>query len=191
MIRDLVQKNRSYRRFYQEKEVPLSVLKELLSLTRFCASASNRQPLKYILTHSPENNNLVFPCLSWAGYLTDWPGPEEGERPSAYIVILLDKSISENPWVDHGIAAQTMLLAATEKGYGGCIFGAIDKTKLKSNLALADHLEILLVVALGWPKEKVVIEDLGLGGSIKYYRDSESVHHVPKRKTEDVILGLE
>lgn len=191
MIRDLVQKNRSYRRFYQEKEVSLSVLKELVALTRFCASASNRQPLKYILTHSPENNNLVFPCLSWAGYLTDWPGPEEGERPSAYIVILLDKSISENPWVDHGIAAQTMLLAATEKGFGGCIFGAIDKTKLKSNLALADHLEILLVVALGWPKEKVVIEDLGLGGSIKYYRDSESVHHVPKRKTEDVILGLE
>lgn len=191
MIRDLVQKNRSYRRFYQEKEVPLSILKELVALTRFCASASNRQPLKYVITCTPENNNLVFPTLSWAGYLTEWPGPEEGERPSAYIVILLDKSISENPWVDHGIAAQTMLLAATEKGFGGCIFGAVDKAKLKSNLALEENLEVLLVVALGWPKEKVVIEDLGLGGSIKYYRDSQSVHHVPKRKTEDVILELE
>lgn len=190
MIRDLVQKNRSYRRFYQDKEVSLPVLKELVGLTRYCASASNKQPLKYILTNTPEKNNLVFPSLSWAGYLTDWPGPGEGERPSAYIVLLLDKDITENPWVDHGIAAQTMLLAATEKGMGGCIFGAIDKKRLKRDLNLPDNLDVLLVVALGWPKEKVVIEDLGLGGSIKYYRDSEAVHHVPKRKTEDVILEI-
>lgn len=190
MIKNLAEKNRSYRRFFQDKEISKETLLDLLELTRFCGSAANKQPLKYILSNTKDRNGLVFASLTWAGYLSDWPGPEEGEKPSAYIIILLDRTISENPWVDHGIAAQTMLLGAVEKGLGGCIFGAINKERLRNNFSIPEHLDILLVLALGWPKEQVVLEDVPSSGNIKYYRDEKAVHHVPKRKLEEILLNL-
>jgi len=190
MIRELAAGNRSYRRFYQERPIDEETLRDLASLTRLCASAANRQPLKYILSCSREGNDAIFPTLTWAAYLKDWPGPAEGERPSGYIVFLLDRRITENPWVDHGIAVQTMLLAAREKGIGGCMFGAIDKKRLAEALRLPDHLEILIVLALGYPKEEVVLEDIGPDGSVRYWRDAAGVHHVPKRRPEDLVIGV-
>jgi len=189
MIRDLILKNRSYRRFYQEVPVELEALKELVDLARLSASAANRQPLKYILSCEPEKNSLIFPCLRWAGYLKDWHGPAEGEKPSAYIIVLGDTTISQSFFCDHGIAAQSILLGATERGLGGCILAAVNRTKLRKVLNIPAHYEILLVLALGKPKEKVVLETLGADGDIKYWRDKDEVHHVPKRKLEDIIIG--
>jgi nitroreductase len=189
MIRDLVIKNRSYRRFYQDVPIARETLKELVDLARLSASAANLQPLKYILSNEPERSALIFSCLRWAGYLKDWRGPAEGERPSAYIIILGDTSISKGFLCDHGIAAQSILLGATERGLGGCMLAAVQRTKLKRLLKIPAHYEILLVLALGKPKEKVVLEKLGPDGDIKYWRDKDEVHHVPKRKLEDIIVG--
>jgi nitroreductase len=119
MIADLVRKNRSCRRFYQQEAVSLDTLRELVDLARLSASGANRQPLKYILSCEPGRNARVFAQLAWAAYLKDWGGPVEGERPAAYIVILGDKEIANSFGVDHGISAQSMLLGATEKGLGG------------------------------------------------------------------------
>lgn len=188
MLRDLVLANRSYRRFHQEEEIGMETLRSLVDLARCTPSGANFQSLRYIITNTAEHNAIVFPCLSWAGYLTEWPGPAEGERPSAYIIICGDTRVSTNFFCDHGISAQTMLLGAVEKGLGGCIFGAVDRDKLRADLAIEDHYEILLVIALGKPAEKVVIEPIGPDGSIKYYRDEAGVHHVPKRNVDDIIL---
>ncbi len=189
MMRDLVLKNRSYRRFHQETPVSIETLKELVDLARLSASAANRQPLKYILCCDPRRNALVFPNLAWAGYLKDWSGPEEGERPSAYVVILGDSTITRSFGCDHGIAAQSILLGATEKGLGGCIIGSVRKGELSQALAIPADYEILLVVALGQPKEKVVLEAMGPGGDIRYWRDEQGVHHVPKRSLGEIIIG--
>ncbi|MCK4418968.1 nitroreductase family protein, partial [Candidatus Aerophobetes bacterium] len=116
MIRDSIIKNRSYRRFYEEVSIKLETLRELVDLARLSSSAGNLQPLKYILSSDPQKNALIFPHLAWAGYLKDWSGPCEGERPSAYIIILGDKEITHSFGCDHGIAAQSILLGATEKG---------------------------------------------------------------------------
>ena len=123
-------------------------------------------------------------------YLKDWPGPEDGERPSAYIVMMNDKSLSNNYFCDDGIAGQSILLAATEKGYGGCMLASIKVGELSRMLDLPDHLEIIMVIALGSPKETVVIEDVGEGGDIKYWRDKEKVHHVPKRSLDELIYKM-
>jgi hypothetical protein len=61
-----------------------------VNLARLSASAANLQPLRYILSNDPHKNELIFSCLAWAAYLKDWPGPPEGERPSAYIIMLGD-----------------------------------------------------------------------------------------------------
>ncbi len=188
MIRDLVIKNRSYRRFYQEVAIERQTLRELVDLARLSAAAGNMQPLKYILSCKPQKNALIFPCLAWAGYLKDWPGPSEGERPSAYIIILGDMQITQSFGCDHGIAAQSILLGATERGLGGCIIGTVQREKLRKALDIPSLYQILLVLALGKPREKVVLESVGPEGNIKYWRDSEGVHHVPKRALDDIIL---
>ncbi len=188
-MKELVVKNRSYRRFYQGHGIESEVLKELIGLARLSASAGNLQPLKYMYSCDPEKNALIFPNLVWARYLKDWAGPSEGERPSAYIVVLGDTEITRSFGCDHGIAAQTILLGATEKGLGGCMIASVDKDGLRQALKIPLRFEILLVLALGKPRETVVIETLKPGGDIKYWRDADGVHHVPKRKLEDVILG--
>jgi nitroreductase len=189
MIADLIRENRSCRRFHEEHAVGLETLKELVNLGRLSASVANLQPLKYILSSDLNTNADIFSCLSWAAYLKEWPGPGEGERPAAYIVVLGDNNISQEAGCDHGIAAQSILLGAREKGLAGCMLGAINREKLRDLLHIPSQLKILLVLAVGKPKEQVVLETVGTDGSIRYWRDREDVHHVPKRKLEDIIVA--
>jgi nitroreductase len=188
-IRELVMLNRSCRRFVEDRSVDREELLELVELARYSASGANRQPLKFILSHEKEMNDLIFPKLAWAGYLTDWEGPAAGERPSAYVIILLDTAISDNPFVDHGIMAQSMLLGAREKGLGGCMLMAIDKDALRKDLAIPERYEILMVVAIGKPGEKIILEDVK-GDDIRYYRDDDDVHHVPKRPISELVVAF-
>lgn len=194
MIADLIKKNRSCRRFYQDHAVPLKTLKALVSLARLSASSANLQPLNYILSSNQEKNDLIFSCLAWAGYIKDWPGPKEGERPAAYIIVLGNTDISKNFGCDHGIASQSMLLGAREKGLAGCILGAINRRKFRKILNIPPKYKILLALAIGKPKEKVKVEvvdsdsPLSSVNNIKYWRDGRGVHHVPKRKLSDIIL---
>ena len=188
MLRELVKSNRSYRRFVPEP-VACETLMELIDLARLSATGANRQPLKYVLSCEEGMNERIFPSLAWAGYLSDWPGPSEGERPAAYIVILGDTTVAKGFGCDHGIAAQTILLGAAEKGLGGCMLGSIKRDKLREDLSLDERYEILLVVALGRPSERVVIEEVDEHGSIRYWRDADGVHHVPKRSLEEVVVG--
>lgn len=189
MIKDLILKNRSYRRFYQDAAINLETLRELVDLARLSGSAANMQPLKYILCADPQKNALIFPHLAWGGYLKDWSGPAQDERPTAYIIILGDTEISQEFGCDHGIAAQSILLGATAQGFGGCMLGAIDRKSLRKALNIPDRYKILLVLALGKPRETVVIDTVKADGDIKYWRDKEDKHHVPKRALEDIIIS--
>ncbi len=188
MLLDLVRRNRSYRRYYQDVPVEMETLRQLVNLARLSASGGNIQPLKYLLSCDPGGNERLFSHLSWAGYLKDWPGPIQGERPAAYIIVLGDTRIRKEFGCDHGIAAQSIMLGATEQGLGGCIIASIDRPGLRKTLGIPEEHKILLVLALGKPKESVTIEDVGPDGNIRYYRDSNGVHHVPKRPLDELIL---
>lgn len=189
MLKDLIKKNRSYRRFNENKKISQKELVELVELARLSPSGSNLQPLKYYLSYEADNNSQVFSTLRWAGYLKDWDGPESGERPSGYIVMLGDSKIARKFGVDPGIAAQSIMLGAAEKGMGGCIIGNVDRDRLRATLNIPAQYEILYVLALGYPVEQVQIEEVGSEGRIKYWRDSEQVHHVPKRSIAELIIS--
>jgi nitroreductase len=133
-------------------------------------------------------NALIFPTLAWAGYLTGWGGPTEGERPAAYIVILNDDTISKTYFCDHGIVSLAILLTAVEKGYGGCIIGSVKSDALRETLHIPEQYSIVQVIALGKPAETVVIEPM-VEGDVKYWRDAQDVHHVPKRSLDDIIVN--
>jgi nitroreductase len=189
-FKTLVAANRSCRRFDSTHPVTATDLRELIGLTRLTASAGNHQPLKYILSASADTNRIIFDTLAWAAYLTDWPGPIPEERPAAYILITGDHHISDRFWCDHGIAAQTLLLGARAMGLAGCMFGAFHAGKLATALEIPDHLEIKLVVALGKPLETACIDPVGPSGDIRYFRDENQVHHVPKRPVDDLIFRV-
>ncbi len=185
---DLVSQTRTCRRFRQSAPVSPTVVRGLVDLGRLAASAGNLQPLKYIISTSPAINAAVFQHLRWAAYLRDWTGPVEGERPTAYIVVCRDNTISDAPGSDHGFATQNILLGATDCGLGACPIGSIDRDGLRRLLQVPEHCEILLVVALGYPAETVQLEKVFSDRSVRYWRDPAGVHHVPKRNLAEIIL---
>ena len=191
MIDDLIKSTRSFRRFDESVNVDRKTLEDLVDLARHSASAMNQQSLKYILSYTRETNKKIFSTLTFAKALKDWDGPVEGERPSAYIIVLNDTEISTNIWCDHGIASQNIMIGAGDRGLGGCMIGSINHQKLRELLGIPARYEILLVLALGKPAEKVVIEPMPSDGNTSYWRDEESVHHVPKRSIEEIILELD
>lgn len=188
-LKDLIFKTRSYRRFDESRRIEYETLEGLVDLARLSASGANRQPLKYLIYNTPEECERVFPSVVWAAYLKDWDGPVPGERPSGYIIILGDKSISEVFGVDHGIAAQSVMLGATEAGLGGCMIASIKRELLRNELKIPERFEILLILALGKPVEKVIIDEIK-NENVRYWRDAEENHHVPKRPLSELILKL-
>jgi nitroreductase len=182
MLRDLVIKNRSYRKFHQEP-VGMGTLKELVDLARLSASGSNLQPLKYVLSCDEKKNATIAPLVGLGGN----PPPED--RPTAYIIVLGDKTIRETFGCDHGIAVQSILLGAAEKGLGGCIVGNVKRDELRQALSIPPTLDILLALALGKPKEAAVIDIVGADGTVKAYWDEQGIRHVPKRALNEIIVG--
>lgn len=189
MIRELIIRNRSYRRFDSAVKIRKEQILSWIDLARFSASGRNAQPLKYCIVTNQETCAKIFPYLGWAGYLSNWNGPKEGERPVAYIAVLKDKTISENHYCDDGIAMQSILLGAVADGYGGCMIGSVNKGKVSQILDLPEHLDILWLIALGKPTEEVVLEEAT--NDIKYWRDENDVHHVPKRPLEEIVMVID
>ena len=191
MFKELVRKNRTYRRFYEEVPVEKETLLELIDLARTVPSTANSQALKFVLCYEKEIKEKVFSCLIWAGALPDWDGPKEGERPAAYIIVLCDQTLGKNKQIDDGIVSQTIMLGAVEKGLGGCIFGSVKRAELAEALGIdTSRYTIDLVLALGKPKEEVKIIPVKEDGSTKYYRDENQIHYVPKRSLEDLIVTV-
>ncbi len=188
-FRDLVAQARTCRRFKEAEPMSMADLEALVDMARLTASGGNLQPLRYVLSVDPTTNGTIFQTLAWAAYLKDWPGPTEGERPTGYVVLLLDTSVTEKLDCDHGIAAQTMLLGATDMGFAGCILASISRGTLVKALDIDPRYRVLLVLALGRPAEVRVIEPLAPGGDVRYWRDEDGTHHVPKRGLEELILA--
>ena len=186
-FKELVRESRSYRRFKQTP-IPENTLRELVDLARIAPTGANQQPLKFLLSCDSVTNAKIFPCTAWAAALKGWPGPAEDERPTAYVVILLDRDIAKGSGQNAGIAAQTMALAAAEQGIGACMIGSINRSRLRENLELPEKYQIELILALGIPGETVVLEDVPPQASLDYYRDENDVHHVPKRTLDEVIV---
>ena len=188
MLKELILRNRSYRRFYEKEKISLENVCEWIGLARMGASGRNGQTIKYQIVLSDKKREEVFETLAWAGYFLDWDGPIEGERPSAYVIMLNDEKLGKNYFSDDGIAVQNLLLGAVESGYGGCIIRAFKEKEVRDALQISLDYKIIQVVALGKPKEVVVIDEMK-NDDIKYWRDENHVHHVPKRILNDLIIG--
>ena len=184
MIYEKITSRRTIRK-YTRKDVPEKVLLKCVDAARLSPSGANRQPLKYVIVTDQGLLKEVFRTLSWAGYLPDYQ-PSEEEMPRAYIVILLDKSIRQNYGHDAGIAAMSISMVAFDEGLCSCILGAVNREKLRKILNIPDGLDVVLVVALGYPAENPVVDKVK-DGDTKYWLDENRVLHVPKRDLENIV----
>jgi len=192
-LADLVARTRTVRRFREEVPLAPDLLEQLVDLARLGGSARNAQSLCYLIVTEPSLRAALFPLLAWAGYLPDWPGPAAGERPAAYIVCVLDRERQRGPeseaHFDLGISTQNLLLGAAERGVMGCRIGAFNADRVRALLQLDARYQPMLVVALGEPAETVVVETVRTDGDVRYWRDADGVHHVPKRPLGDILLA--
>lgn len=187
MIKELITRNRSYRRFDETVKISTEQILKWIDLARLSASGRNAQPLKYAIVTNSEWCAKIFPFLGWAGYLSNWKGPAEGERPVAYIAVVKDREIADNHYCDDGIAMQNILLGAVEDGFGGCMIGSVNKVKVAKLLGLKNTQELLWIIALGKPAERIVVDEAE-DGKIEYWRDKNDVHHVPKRPINEIVI---
>lgn len=188
ILKGLLVANRTVRRFDNSRKISNEELKDLVDLTRYCASGRNLQPLRYRLVTDPEECAKVYPALAWAGYYQDWDGPAESERPVAYLVQCLDTELTKNCLCDDGLQLEAVTLGATAKGISCCIIKSFNKMILSESLNLPDSMDPRYVVALGYAAERVVLEEIKADGDYKYYRDAEGAHHVPKRPLGELIF---
>ena len=187
-IYDLIKSRRSIRKFKQ-KPIELSVLKRLVNAGRLAPSAGNLQPLEYIVTIDDTVKEKIFPNVRWARYIAPEGNPKEDERPTAYIIILINKENLLVPFYkyDVGASAENITLAALEEGIGCCWIGSFDRKKIENILNIPDGYSIDLILALGYPLESPEYYDIEKGKSIKYHKDTSGRLHIPKRKLDDII----
>ncbi len=185
MVSELLKLNRSYRRFHQ-KTVDTELLRECIESARCSASGANRQRLRFVIVNDQQTSGRIFDCLKFAAFLKDWGGPLPGERPTAYIIVMTASPLDTVAAIDIGIAAQSILLTAIEKGVGGCIFRSYDREALADILSREGYYPEL-VIALGYPSEKAVIVE-PIKGDLKYYRDENDIHCVPKLSVDELII---
>lgn len=191
MLRELVLQNRSYRAFDESRPISRAQMLEFVDLTRFTASSVNLQPLKYFVASEPGQVETLVELTRWAAALPQMKLPPDGQHPTGFILICQDTRVSAAATMflkDVGIAAQTILLAAAEQGFGGCMIGSFDSEGIKAALNLPEQAEPKLAIALGVPAEKVALAEVGEDGKTAYYRDEAGTHFVPKRKLKDILL---
>lgn len=192
-LQKLIAETRTCRRFVESRPIPTDTLHGLIDLARFGGSARNCQPWQYAVVNESDTCDALFPHLGWAGYLSEWSGPVSGERPAAYILCLLNhtwlKGSEKEAHFDLGISTQNILLGASTLNMQGCRIGAFSP-KVSDLFKFPEATTLELIIALGFPKEKIVIEEMADGADIKYWRDENLVHHVPKRALKDLIVQL-
>lgn len=186
MIAETIKKNRSYRRFFADRSVDTETLVSIVNEARLCPSGANKQRLRVAIINEQNEKDEIFSTLKFAGYLTDWAGPSADERPAAYFVLCSESDLDSLLAIDLGIFAQSLLLSATERGIGGCMFRSYDAGKV-AQIVGKSEMKPHLVIALGYPSEKV--ETVGVqNGNVKYYRGEDDVHYVPKYSAEELIV---
>lgn len=182
---ELATKTRSYRRFQENKPIPAELLRDMITSAGVAPCASNLQRLRFSIITDEKEKDQLFSGIGWAGYITEWDGPEPGKRPAAYIVIHAPGEKKVFTGIDVGIAASYLVLSASDAGIGSCMLLNFDRITV-NNVAPSEGYSPELLIALGYPGETVLLEKDD--EKIRYWRDSKGIHHVPKLPLEKLIL---
>jgi len=190
MLKDLLLASRSFRSFDESVKISREELCDWVDHARIAPSSINLQMLKFRIVYKQNECDSLLPLTRWAGKLKEIKLPPVGHAPVAYVVICADEQVSPTAKTfqkDVGICAQTLMLAAAERGFGGCMIGSFSPDEVSKTLSLSENLTPMLVLAFGKPDETVRIVDAAEDGSVTYYREN-GIHYVQKRALKDLIV---
>ena len=185
----LVEAARTCRRFDESRPLSEADLEWLVDCARLSPSARNAQELRFIIINAGKACEELFGYCRFAGALKDWNGPARGERPTAFIAVLMPEKDNNLLCYDCGIACMAIQLGATSRGQGCCIVQSFARDKAEKLLQPPAGMKIALVLALGVAAEKRVVDGARPDASLAYWRDGDNVHHVPKRPLSELIVG--
>ena len=173
-------------RRFKQKTISTFILKRLINAARLAPSASNLQPLEFIIIKDQDICTKIFPHLRWAGYVAPYGTPSSAERPVAYVAVLVNRIKARPKYVayDVGAAVQNIILAAWEQGIGSCWMQAINRSKIKAILNTSKDYQLDSIISLGYQAESPVVEEFR--GSVKYWKDKKGTLHVPKRNISQI-----
>ncbi len=182
---NLILERRTIRKFKQKK-IKKSILRKIIEAARLSPSAANLQFLEYLVVDKKTLVSKIFPYLRWAGYLKGRGTPQEGERPPAYIVVLINKKRVKIPDLrDVGASCENILLSCLCFGLGSCWIASIDRFALRRILKIPSFYEIDSVIALGYPHQSSRVINSSL--DVKYWLDSNGNLIVPKRPLKEIF----
>lgn len=182
---ELIVARRTIRQFKPEP-IPREILEKFVNAARLAPSAANLQPLEFIVVDEEEPKKQLFPCLKWAAYIAPEGNPKPGHEPVAYIVTLINTHVKEKGYeYDSGAAIENMILAALELGIGSCWLLSVERDEIQEILEIPTSHKIDSVLALGYPDEKPLVEEME--DTVKYWKDGDGRLHVPKKRLTDVI----
>jgi nitroreductase len=182
-ISKAITKRRTIRK-YKQHEIPEELLKNLVNAARLAPSAMNKQPLEYVIINNAELREQIFENVRWAGYIAPRGNPQKGERPTAYILILIRKDLkTAYTCHDIGASAQNIMLQAIEYDIGSCWIGSLNREKIGEILSVPEKYEVDTLIALGYKDEEA--EYFDSDETIKYDK-IEGKYKVPKRKLEQI-----
>lgn len=184
-LRRLLAKNRSYRGYDPQFHVREDQLRSIIEVNTLTPSARNEQVLRFrpVLEDEAEK---VLPHIRLGAALPDLHLPLPGTEPRAFILICSTVDETRYVSIDLGIAAQSMLLRATEMGLNGICIGAFDRRAIRKAFDLPR--DPILILAIGKGAERIELDPVGAGESLDYYR-CDGVHHVPKLRLEELLIG--
>lgn len=181
----MILSRRTIRQFKQDP-IPIEYLEKCIEAARFAPSASNLQPLEFFLIIDAEKVKEVFPMLKWAAYISPKGNPQEGRKPTAYLALLVNKSIRETgAEYDVGAAVENFILSAWSFGIGSCWMVSVDRIRFRDVFNVPQEYIIDSIVALGYPDESPVVETADK--NIRYWKDNNGILHVPKRPLKDIL----
>jgi len=142
---EAVQERKSIRA-YQEKAVPREKLERILEAGRLAPSAINREPWHFISVTNSEKRKI----------LSKGPFAKFIAQAPLTIVVCGDKKASPDWYaVDASLAVENMVLTAVGEGLGTCIVGSFNEEDVKALLKVPVNFDVIVMIAVGYPKEKL------------------------------------
>ena len=184
---EAMEKRRSIRKFRPEP-VSVSALKQIIDISRLYPSGGNVQPVRFAVISQKNLCDAVFSDTKWAMYLPGYSLADD-ERPTAYIALLRDETVSKKCDYDMGAASTMIMLAATDLGLATCPIGNFHRGRLSELLKLPETLHPELLIALGYPAQESRV--VPMGDSIRYCQDEQGDFLVPKWSGEELTVFFE
>lgn len=179
---ECLMERRSCRRFKQDA-ISREDIDKMIDAGRYAPTGANRQPVRFAVITSPEKAAEMFEHTGW---LTGTP--VEGERPTAYIIIMCDTTAGGGAEASAACAATTVMLAAHALGYGSCWCGCHGKEEVVSLLGLPENIEPRITISLGRYAEEFVVHDPS--PELKVAMQDDGKIHLGKLGREDVTLTV-